>query len=117
METTQLEEREVLMVFKCESGVSSVEDADAQYIHQQAKQMKNVAQVKELVPEVWRTVIREVAYLLEILFWSVWRILKDKLNICEIADQLVPLPAEWGAWISWPKTKWLSFCTFPSYQI
>jgi len=42
---------------------------------------ENVAEVKELVPEVWRTVIREVADLLGILFWSVWRISKDKLNI------------------------------------
>jgi hypothetical protein len=31
---------QVLMIFKFESGVSSIEDADTQYIHQQAKQMK-----------------------------------------------------------------------------
>jgi len=31
---------QVLMVFKFGSGVSSVEDAYTQYIHQQAKQMK-----------------------------------------------------------------------------
>ena len=50
--------------------------------------------MKELVPEISRTGIREVADLLGILFWSFWRILKDKLNIHEIADKLDPLPAE-----------------------
>jgi len=31
---------QVLMVFKSENDVSSVEDADTQYVRQQAKQMK-----------------------------------------------------------------------------